>query len=145
MALIFVIRRCKYYKTIIIWESYICPVKAFWEDIFMAYIALNPISFFFSQIYLGDPANFAGSSIIFFFIVAHIIRWFRQIVEFPRRTWLLLFLRFFFFDERTWWCIFLSLSPPHPQFFLTFFAVANLLLLSHIINLFIADIKCTII
>ena len=51
-------------------------VIALWADIFIAYIALNPVFTFFRQFYPGDLANFAVSTIIFFFIAALIIRWF---------------------------------------------------------------------
>ena len=78
LTLIFVIRWCNYYKAITICEN-ICPLKAFWEDKLIAYITLNPISFFIRQFNWGDLANFAGSSIIFLFIVAHIIQWFGSI------------------------------------------------------------------
>ena len=124
LTLIFVISWCNYYKAITICEN-ICPLKAFWEDKLIAYITLNSISFFIRQFYWGDVANFAGSFINFLFIVAQIIQWFGQTVAFSRRTWLLLFLKYFFFDKRTWWYIFLFLSP---QFYLNIFALANLLL-----------------
>ena len=124
LTLIFVISWCNYYKAITICEN-ICPLKAFWEDKLIAYITLNSISFFIRQFYWGDVANFAGSFINFLFIVAQIIQWFGHTVAFSRRTWLLLFLKYFFFDKRTWWYIFLFFFP---QFFLTFFALANLLL-----------------
>ena len=48
-------------------------VIALWADIFIAYIALNPISIFLSLFYLRDLANFAGSTMIFFFIVAALV------------------------------------------------------------------------
>ena len=49
--------------------GYIPLVIGLWADIFITYIALNPISTFLRQFYPGDLANFAGS-IIFFFIVS---------------------------------------------------------------------------
>ena len=65
-----------------------------WADIFIRYIALNPISRFLLQFYPGYIANI----IIFFFITALIIWWFSQIFALPRWAWLLLLLRYFFTD-----------------------------------------------
>ena len=53
-------------------------IIALWTDIFIAYIVLNRISTFLRQFYPGDLANFAGSSIIFSFIAAVIIRIIRK-------------------------------------------------------------------
>ena len=64
--------QCIYYKKIIICGK-ISLVIALCVDIFIAYIALNPISTFLLQACPGDLANFAGSTIIFF-IAALIIR-----------------------------------------------------------------------
>ena len=71
LTLIFMIR-CKYYKKTIICG--ICFVIAHWADLFIAYIAFNPISTFLRQFSPGDLANFAGSTIINFFIAVLIIR-----------------------------------------------------------------------
>ena len=49
-------------------------VIALWADIFIVYMALNPISTFLHQFYLVDLANFEGSKFIFFLIAALIIR-----------------------------------------------------------------------
>ena len=67
--------RGKYHKKTIICgnTSLFTPLLA---DIFIEYIALNPISTFFRQLYSQDLASFAGSTIIFFFIAALIIRWY---------------------------------------------------------------------
>ena len=48
-------------------------VIALWADIFIVYIALNPISIFLSLFYPGHLANFAGRTMIFFFIVAALV------------------------------------------------------------------------
>ena len=93
--------------------GYISLVTTLWTDIFIAYIALNPVSTFLRQFYQGDFGNFAGSTIIFFFIAALIIRWFGQIVALPRWTWLLLLLRKFFIN-RDPDGIFFPLPPSTP-------------------------------
>ena len=49
-------------------------VIALWADIFIACIALNPVSAFRCHFYPGNLANFAVSIIISFFIAALIIR-----------------------------------------------------------------------
>ena len=89
LILLFMIRWKHYKKKIIIWGnislviarileslagSLVFLVIAIWADIFIAYIALNRISTCLPQFYPGDLANFAGSTIIFFFIVGVIIR-----------------------------------------------------------------------
>ena len=93
LTLIFMIP-CKYDKKK---KKNICGNISFviglWAGIFIAYITLNPASTFPRQLYPGEPANFLGSSIIFFFIAPLIIRCFGQIVASPRRSWLLLLLR----------------------------------------------------
>ena len=61
--------RCKFYKKIIKCGN-IYLVIALWTDIFIAYISSDPISTFLRQFYSGNLANFAGSTIIFFFIAA---------------------------------------------------------------------------
>ena len=113
--------RWKYYKKIIICGN-ISLVIALWADIFIAYIALNPIFTFIRYFYRGDLANFAGG-IIIFFVAAVIIRWFGLVVALPRWTWLLLLLRYFFIDSRTWWHL-LSPSSP-PKLLWPYFAVTN--------------------
>ena len=55
-------------------------------------------------------ANSPGSTIIFFFIAAIIIRWFGQIVALPSWTWLLLRLRYCFIDNRISWFLLSSSS-----------------------------------
>ena len=71
LTLIFMIR-CKYNKKIVICGN-ISLIIALWVDIFIAFIALNPISTFLRQFYPGDLANFAGSTIVFYSIAALII------------------------------------------------------------------------
>ena len=115
---------CKYYKGNHHLQKYF-SVIALWADIFIAYIALNSMPTFLSLIYLGDLASFAGSTIIFFFIAGLINRWFAQIVTLSLWTWLLLLLRYFFINNRTYWCL-LSSSSPLPQLFWPYFAVTNL-------------------
>ena len=67
LIFIFLIR-CKYYKKMIICGN-ISLAIALWTDIFIAYIALNPIR----QFYPKDLANFAGK-IMTFCIAALVIR-----------------------------------------------------------------------
>ena len=94
-------------------------VIVFSADIFITYIALNPISTFLPQFYTEYLANFAGSTSIFFFIAALMIQWFGQIVAMPPWTWLQLLLRFFLIDSCTWWHILSSSSFP-PTFLALF-------------------------
>ena len=49
-------------------------VIALWVDIIITYIAWNPVFTFLCQFYAGDLANFAISTIIFFFIAVLIMR-----------------------------------------------------------------------
>ena len=63
--------RCKCYKKSSSAET--SPIIGLSADIFMVYIALNAFSTFLHQFYSGDPAIFAGNSIIIFFIAALII------------------------------------------------------------------------
>ena len=119
LTLIFM-TRCKYYKKIIICRN-ISLAMALWADIFIAYIALNPISAFFCQFYTGGIAHFAGSTIIFFFIAALITQWFSLFVAVPRWTWLLLLQRYFFTSNCTWWYLLSSFSFP-PTFSALFFS-----------------------
>lgn len=63
---------------------------ALWADYIHRNNALNSISTFLRQFYSGDLANFAGCTIIFFFVATLIIWWFGHIVALPRWTWLLL-------------------------------------------------------
>ena len=58
--------------------------------------SIEPNLYIIHQFYPGDLANFAVSTIIFFFIAALIIRWFGQVAALSRRTCLQLFLRYFF-------------------------------------------------
>ena len=48
-------------------------VIALWVDIIITYIAWNPVFTFLCQFYAGDLANFAISTIIFFFFIAVLI------------------------------------------------------------------------
>ena len=122
MTLIFMVR-CKYYKKIIICGN-ISLVIALWADIFIAYIALNSVSTFLRQLYAGDLANIAGSTIIFF-TPTLIIRLFSQMVALPPWTWLLLLLRYFFIDNHTCGIFFPLLLP---LLFRPYFAVTKCLL-----------------
>ena len=90
--------RCKCYKKIITCGNIFLMI-VFWADMFVAYIAWNPIFTFLHQFYSGEFANF-------------IILWFGKIVALPRWTWLLLLLRYFLIDSRTSWCLLSSSSPP---------------------------------
>ena len=74
---------------------------------------------------LSRRSSFAGSTIIFFFMAANIIRWFGHIVALPRWTWLLLLLKYFFIDNCTWWYLRCS-SCFTPQLFPLNFTVTNL-------------------
>ena len=105
--------RCKYYEKKNIYGN-ISLVIALWADIFIACIALNPVSTFRCHFYPGNLANFAVSIIISFFITTLTIRWFGQIVALPRWTWLLLLLSYFFIDSCSWWYL---LSSSSPKFF----------------------------
>ena len=90
--------RCKCYKKIITCGNIFLMI-VFWADMFVVYIAWNPIFTFLRQFYSGEFANF-------------IILWFGKIVALPRWTWLLLLLRYFLIDSRTSWCLLSSSSPP---------------------------------
>ena len=79
-------------------------------------MALNPIFTFLCQFYPGDFGNFAGSTIIFFFITALIIRLLGHIVVLPQYTWLLLLLRYLS-SATVPDCIFFPLLAPLPHKF----------------------------
>ena len=75
-------------------------IIALLADIFIAHIALNPISTFLRQFYSGDLVNFVDSTIIFFITIL-IIWWFDQMVALPWWTWLVLLLKYLFIDSPT--------------------------------------------
>ena len=120
--MIFMIR-CIYYKKIIICGN-ISLVIALSANIFIVYIVLNPISVFLRQFYPRDVANFASSTIIFFFIATLIIWWFDSVKLLDYRdrpgcssSW--------FIDNRTWWYLFSSPSSS-KKISWTYFTVTNL-------------------